>query len=265
MPEAVNAHVLLLTSNGDNILSCGGYKDTTYTKNCYNLEVKGERWSLHSTLTQDRSRSTAVTMPNSVYIFGGENSPTTLDILHKNSNGHWQAGNSTIPDGISYGCGVKISEENILLIGGLGTEDRILNYNTKNNSFSTWKSTLQQGRGGHSCTLLNDMILVVGGLGVGGEILGSTEIIPLANRIPRYGGNLNVARRDFGLATIGGHYKKAKSFGGRNYEDFSISSVEEWDEDTEEWKLALYSLEEGKSRFASLAVPPQMVCPQTTD
>merc|ERR1712037_769475 len=109
-------------------------------------------------------------------------------------------------------------------------------------------------------------ILVVGGYD-GNNILvalGSTEIIPLANRIPRYGGNLNVTRKDFGLATIGGHYKKAISFGGNN-DDGSLSSVEEWDEDTEEWKSTLYALEEGKSDFASLAVPPQMVCPQTTD
>ena len=196
-------------------------------------------------------------MPNGVYIFGGFSSPATSDFLPKNNN-VWQAG-PTIPNGFQDGCSLKISEEEILLIGGSGTRDRILNYNTKTNSFSTWESTLQQGREGHSCVLLNDFILVVGGDG-DGNILRSTEVIPLANGIPRYGGNLNTARREFGLATIGGHYKKAISFGGY-YGSNDLSTVEEWDEDTEEWKLAPYSLEEGKGDFASLAVPPQMVCP----
>ena len=167
LPEAVSGHVLLLTSNGDNILSCGGYIESEYTKNCYNLEIKGERWNLHSTLTKFRPRSTAVTMPDGVYIFGGSSSqitgdsPTTYEVLPKNSNGHWQAGTTTIPNGFSFGCGVKISEENILLIGGFGTEDRILNYNTNNNSFTPLESKLLQGRYQHSCTLLNDMIFIV--------------------------------------------------------------------------------------------------------
>lgn len=254
LPEFSYGHVLLLTSNGDNILNCGGSRN----KNCYNLEIQAERWNQHSILTQVRSFSTAVTMANGVYIFGGESSPTTSDFLPKNNNGVWQAG-PAIPNGFKWGCGLKISEEEILLIGGQGTEDRILHFNTRTNSFSTWESTLQQGRRRHSCVLLNDLILVVGGRG-DGNYLSSTEIIPLANGIPRYGGNLNTDRNSFGLATIGGHYKKAISFGG--YDDSNrFSTVEEWDEDTEEWKLAPYSLEEEKNNFASLAVPPQMVCP----
>ena len=253
LPESVKYHVLLLTPNGDNILSCGG----SGNKNCYNLDIKGERWNKHSTLTQVRDDSTAVTMANGVYIFGGRSSKTTYEFLPK--NGVWQAGPTTIPNGFRYGCGIKFSEEEIFLIGGSGTEDRILNFNTRTNSFSTRESTLQQGRYGHSCVLLNNLILVVGGYG-GGNILSSTEVIPLANGTPRYGGNLNTARYYFGLATIGGHYKKAISFGG--FDGFnSVSTVEEWDEDTEEWKLAPYSLGEEKHHFASLAVPPQMVCP----
>ena len=255
LPESVKYHVLLLTPNGDNILSCGG----SGNKNCYNLDIKGERWNKHSTLSTVRWYSTAVTMANGVYIFGGISSPTTYEILPKNNNGVWQAGPTTIPNGFQYGCGLKISEEEILLISGSGTENRIINFNTRTNSFSTRESTLQQGRRLHSCVLLNDLILVVGGRDANGNTLSSTEVIPLANGIPRYGGNLNTARRYFGLATIGGHYKKAISFGGEGSR--YLNSVEEWDEDTEQWKLAPYSLEEGKRSFASLAVPPQMVCP----
>jgi len=254
LPKAVWGNFLLLTSNGDNILSCGGYP---YYKNCYNLDIAGQRWDQHSTLTQERLYTTAVTMPNGVYIFGGNRSPTTSDFLPKNNNGVWWAG-PTITNGFKDGCGVKISPEELLLIGGEGTEDRIMSFNTRTNLFSTLGS-LQQGRNRHSCTLLNNLILVVGGYS--GSSLSSTEIIPLANGTPRYGGSLNSAREHFGLATIGGHYKKVISFGGYDQSSPVQSSVEEWDEDTEEWKLAPYSLEEGKRDFASLAVSPQMVCP----
>ena len=132
-----------------------------------------------------------------------------------------------------------------------------MSFNTRTNLFLTLGS-LQQGRYHHSCVLLNNSILVVGGYSR--DYLSSTEIIPLANGTPRYGGNLNTARRYFGLATIGGHYKKSISFGGYDGSN-KLSTVEEWDEDTAQWKLAPYSMEEGKYSFASLAVPPQMVCP----
>ena len=253
LPEAVYYHVLLLTSNSENILSCGGYSSN---KNCYNLDIVGQRWNQHSTLTKERSYSTAVTMLNGVYIFGGTKSPTTSDFLPKNNNRVWQAG-PIIPNGFKNGCGLKISPEELLLIGGEGTEDRIMSFNTRTNLFLTLGS-LQQGRYHHSCVLLNNSILVVGGYSRG--YLSSTEIIPLANGTPRYGGNLNTARRYFGLATIGGHYKKSISFGGYDGSN-KLSTVEEWDEDTAQWKLAPYSMEEGKYSFASLAVPPQMVCP----
>ena len=135
-----------------------------------------------------------------------------------------------------------------------------MRFNTITNIFSRFGS-LQQGRYHHSCALLNNLILVAGGYS--GGYISSTEVIPLANGISRYGGNLNTVRHEFGLATIGGHYKKAISFGGYGSGGSGgrLSTVEEWDEDTEEWKLAPYSLEEGKGDFASLAVPPQMVCP----
>ena len=126
LPKAVLKNVLLLTSSGDNILSCGGRTNDSYPRN---LDVKGKRWSPHSILNQIRSGSAAVTMAYGVYIFGGSESPTTSEYLPKNSN-VWQAG-PTIPNGFMNGCGLKISEGEILLIGGNGSLNRILNFNTK--------------------------------------------------------------------------------------------------------------------------------------
>ena len=245
-----------MTSNGDNVLNCGGPPNY---KKCYSLEIKEKRWIHHSNLIQERYFATSVTMPNGVYIFGGLYSPTTTDFLPKNS-GVWQAGPS-IPNGFKGGCGVQISKEEILLIGGWGTEDRLLEFNTTTNNFTIRGDKLQQGR----CTLLNDMIIVAGGRSANSHnVLNSTELVPLTNGSPRFGGDLITARAYFGLATIGVH-KKAYSFGGNVSGKRSghnpLQSVEEWDADTEQWKFANFSLKKIKDTFGYLAVPPHIVCP----
>ena len=250
-----------MTSNGDNLLNCGGYSNY---KKCYSLDIQEKRWIPHSNLTQNRVYATSVTMPNGVYIFGGRgiDSQTTTDFLPKNS-GVWQAGPS-IPNRFESGCGVQISKEDLLLIGGYGTEDRLFEFNTKTNNFTIRGDKLQQGRYDHSCALLNDTIFVAGGWGgksASHNVLKSTELVPLTNESPRFGGDLNTARYSFGLATIGVHHKKAYSFGGRDRSAYSLKSVEEWDAYTEQWKLATFSLKETKGYFGYLAVPPQLVCP----
>ena len=244
-----------MTSNDDSLLNCGGHPNY---KKCYSLEIKEKRWIHHSNLTQNRVYATSVTMTNGVYIFGGSESPTTTDFLPKNS-GVWQAGPS-IPNRFESGCGVQISKEDLLLIGGYGTEDRLFEFNTKTNNFTIRGDKLQQGRYGHSCTLLNDTIIVAGGRSARHNLLKSTELVPLTNGSPRFGGDLNMNRTSFGLAIIGGHHKKAYSFGGWDSHNY-LKSVEEWDANTEQWKLANFSLKEAKDGFGFLAVPPQVVCP----
>ena len=58
-------------------------------------------------------------MPNGMYIFGGGRKGTeaTYEFLPRNSNS-WQMGSVKIPKGFIMGCVVKISEDEVLLIGG---------------------------------------------------------------------------------------------------------------------------------------------------
>ena len=196
--------------------------------------------------------ATAVTMPNETYIFGGKFSRTS-EFLR---NDVWQEG-PMIPNGFQQGCGVKISPHEIILIGGEGTEDRVIKLDVRNNTFTLW-SPLKQERRGHSCILLNNNILVVGGINHGGQEdeLKSTEIISLTHKIPRNGGSLNIARSYFGLAAVGGHFKRILSFGGN-----SGNSVEQWNEETEQWKMSPFSLQKSRGGFGSVAVPPSVICP----
>ena len=81
-------------------------------------------------------------MPDGVYIFGGYEwySIETSDFLPKFSN-IWEAGPEIPGNGIAYGCGVKISNTEIVLIGGnaFGSASRnlVIKYNTQTKEWST--------------------------------------------------------------------------------------------------------------------------------
>ena len=96
-----------------------------------------------------------------------------------------------------------------------------------------------------------------------GNYLSSTEVIPLSNGTPRYSGNLNIERFAFGLTTIGNQFQKVLAFGGYSFyngKNYYYDSVEEWNEDTETWTLAPFSMQEKKSSFGYLTVPQSVVC-----
>ena len=200
-------------------------------------------------MIRERYYATAVTMPTGTYIFGGEKSPTTSEFLR---NGVWQDG-PVIPNGFKQGCALKISPNEIILIGGHGTEDRVVKFDVKTNIFTSW-SSLSQGRRQHSCVLLNNNIVIAGGIDHSGSSMVSTEIISLTNKVSRNGGNLNTYRHDFGLVAAGGHFKRVLAFGGG-------SSIEDWNEETEKWTMAPFSLQESRSMFGYIAVPPSVICP----
>jgi hypothetical protein len=79
----------------------------------------------------------------------------------------------------------------------------------------------------------------------------------LTNKISRNGGNLNTNRYDFGLVAAGGHFKRILAFGGHS----SGSSIEDWNEETEKWTMAPFSLQESRKMFGYIAVPPSVICP----
>ena len=131
-------------------------------------------------------------MPDGIYIFGGSYSGTTSDFLPKFSN-IWEVGPEIPGYGITDGCGVKISNTEIVLIGGYESMNRVLKYNTQTKEWSTMPNLIQ-GRRNHNCAIINDRIIVTGGWdGVNIPYLSSTEIIPLTTFIPILGGNLNLS------------------------------------------------------------------------
>ena len=124
---------------------------------------------------------------------------------------------------------------------------------------------LIQGRYAHGCALINDKIIVSGGFDERGYILRSTEIIPLTTgAVPRFGGNLNIARSYLGLLAVGGgRFPRILAFGGYNPLGPSagyLNSIEIWNDETEEWTMAPFSMKEARSGFGYLALPESTMC-----
>ena len=78
-----------------------------------------------------RFNGVTVSMPNGLYIFGGGYSAPlsdTFEFLPPGSN-VWKLGSTQIPKGFTNGCAVRISDHELVLIGGRG-EYLLLKYLT---------------------------------------------------------------------------------------------------------------------------------------
>merc|ERR1712038_355268 len=259
MPDLPNgrnwAHNMIMTANND-ILTCGGAL-SAYEKKCYKYDKKIQDWIPHSNLKQRRRGAASITMPNAIHLFGGSFEPTYEYLV--NDEYVWQEGKSSIPGGFKKGCVVKLNNNELALIGGKGTESRIMKFNTATKVFTENWGRLRQPRRGHACVPLGNNILVVGGVGKA-----SSELINIEDgrQSETEVGDLNSERNYFGLVSLGGNMKKILAIGGRDARGgIDHDSVEEYDENTGQWKNVNMKLSEKKSGFGYLAVPSSAVCP----
>merc|ERR1712223_1472980 len=195
---------------------------------------------------------------NAVYLFGGRFEPTYEYMV--NDEYVWQEGKTSIPGGFRKGCVVKLNNNELALFGGRGTESRIMKFNTATKVFTENWGRLKQPRRGHACVTLGNSILVVGG---GPGYLASSELINIeeGRQSETVLGDLNSKRSNFGLVSLGGgNMKKILAIGGSGFPS-GHDSVEEYDENTGQWKNVNMKLSIQKSDFGYLAVPSSAVCP----
>merc|ERR1712048_956635 len=254
MPDLSNggnwAHNMIMTANND-ILTCGG---VAYRKKCYKYDKKNQDWIPHSDLKQEREDAASITMPNAVYLFGDQFENTYEYMV--NDENVWQEGKTTIPGGFYEGCVVKLNNNELALVGGRGTESRIMKFNTATKVFTENWGRLKKPRYGQACVTLGNSILVVGG-----GIVASSELINIegGRQSETDVGDLNSERYEFGLVSLGGNTTKILAIGGSGWTDHD--SVEEYDENTGQWKNVTMKLSETKRDFGYLAVPSSAVCP----
>ena len=266
LPFALSKQPSVLQTKDNEILVCGGDGDNI--KQCSVL--KEQKWIKHSELYKARFYGSGVTMPlpTGVYLFGGWADPTTSVFL-PNGSTTWQTG-PNIPDGgLKQGCSVKISDFEIMLIGGFTTEKRVIKFNSKTHKW-TPMGELQEGRFGHACIATNAKVIITGGKNSDFQYLNSTEIISLNNPTnSRTVGHLNEARAFHGLAVSHVNNQPTTiAFGGSNLVKGSDGwvytfrdSVEIWNPDLETWTLDTdIKLDEKKDEFGFLSVPSHLLC-----
>ena len=245
-----------------NLLLCGGQ----HNKNsCLRLD-NGERWIHFNNLTQDRIIATSVTSKGASYIFGGRHSKMTSETMTIGFN-KWEE-SWEVPEGSKGSCAVKISDQEILFIGGVSTSSRILQLNLVKEPKNAWKVLpikLKQGRADMACAIFNSKVIITGGRDSDGISKTSTEILDLStgNMTWKSGGDMTASRYRHGMGIITWKGKPTLvAFGGRvgNQKTY-WSSVEAWDDSKGIWSLLPdFNLNEPKMAFGFATLPTELLC-----
>ena len=227
LPDENYGHSMVLT-NDLKILVCGGFaKDFM---ECLQLKRNGT-WVFYSYLNFPRSLGTAIVMPNGVYYFGGVRSPETSEFL-PNGKRVWVKGPMIPKPGFEIGSGVRISDTELLLLGGRGSESRILKYNIENRQWTRLNDMIVR-RSEHSSCVFDGKIIVTGGINaLYDEKYLRTEVIQLSDMTSRLAGPHKIRRQNHSMAiTTLGQKPVLVAFAGA-----TSSSVEVWDSKNEQWK-----------------------------
>ena len=137
----IEGHSMVMTKGDHKILTC-------IDKACYELE--NSKWKHHSELTTERRHAIPISMPNGVYLFGGseKKSVKTSSFLPMHEK-KWEAGPKIPSTGIIKGCGVPVSSEEIMFIGGQDTKIKIIKCNVNSRDCSEMPMTLLTGKTTH--------------------------------------------------------------------------------------------------------------------
>ena len=242
------------------ILLIGGtnrdFPKLTNKKKC--LQLNNGSWQDHSTLNEERIFHSAVTTETASFIFGGK-SKNTFEYLPKDST-KWILGKTEIPGGFDDGCAIVAkSEQEIWLIGGIGTENRILRFDVKNHTFRVLPSQLNVGRREARCAFIPNTtkIMITGGHFRGNTTyiyLNSTEIFDTEDGSVTMASPMNVKRTNHGMdvITINGEDRPAV-FGGYNG-SIRLSSIELYNPQKREWEKTDFKLNKGVECFGFLSV-----------
>ena len=249
-------HSLVL--HNSQILLCGGEHDTSYipfytcrkSRQCLTL-IDG-RWRKHSFLNMVRFQASIVSTNVATFVFGGIDQPTnTYEYLTKYST-TWEMGKTQIPNGFHYGFAIDVDEEQeIWLIGGKGTENRILSFDVQNHTFSELSFKLNVGRYAHKCAFIpgTSKIMVTGGRN-NQNFFNSTEIIDIESEIVIMANPMNTIRFAHGIGNMTIiNEERLVVFGGPQ----SGNSVEVYNPHSQTWQNTNIELKNSTYAFGFLS------------
>ena len=109
-----------------------------------------------------------IDMPNGIYVFGGETSPTTTEFL-PNGSSVWkfgpeltlfgEEGRSVPEDLFNFGNGHKVSDTDIILI----KRNKVINYNVKTNQFTFLSNIEHNNFEACASVFYNGKVIISGG------------------------------------------------------------------------------------------------------
>ena len=170
---------------------CGGISNYEIMNDC--IAFQNGQWSVSHTMQRNRLIPAGVKINSTTFwILGGFTYPVSLTsstefIIQGQTNG---VPGPDHPIPLYSSCAVKLSEEEIFVIGGVsgilnGMRREVWIYNPQNGFTMEWGPPLNVARGGHSCSTMKDgdktYIIVAGGgyypnLSFQEHTLNSTEI-----------------------------------------------------------------------------------------
>ena len=207
----------------------------------------------HSHLIEPRHRGhSAVTTKTATFLFGGWDSRTTYEYLPKDST-EWIMGRTEIPNGgLNHGCAIAVkSEQEIWLIGGDSTRQKILSFSVKDHTFQELPLSLKQDKAWTKCANIpnTNKIMIMSKYSTSMELLDTEKgsVITLA-------ATPNSSRYCFGLGVVTiTDEDRLAVFGGHNWVE-ELDSVELYNTQTEEWETTDIKWQEPKAGFSSLTV-----------
>ena len=144
LPQPISQSPSMFLHN-ETIILCGGFNNL---KTC--LKLQEGTWTEYTSMKRERDKAAVVSTTTATFIFGGWRNKDTYEYLENNAF-EWKLGTANITDGFKSGCTIAISQDEIWLIGGTRTEQRILSFNVENQNFTELPMKLKQGRNGHQC------------------------------------------------------------------------------------------------------------------
>ena len=286
LPQFSHSHSMFLTNDND-ILLCGRQQfivedsewGPRYMKDFYHkmisnqecLKLENGQWVFHSTLNQSLSHCFAITMPNGVYMFG-EQPYLTAQIVKgeflENGSTKWEMGPSLDKENPSFlNCigqfsGVRISEEEFVLIGIGNRQNNVVKYNIKQKN---WEIVMKMKipRYGHDSALIKNKIIICGGAlfdpsstSIKCPPMPKTEVIYLPSWTSKViehenveNGSCKCAHVSCGIMTFK-NQERLVSFE-------KTSKV--WNDDKEEWEVIEPELNISRVGFGILSVPSTML------
>ena len=247
LPEENHGASMVVLNNGI-ILLCGGDNNNNEQK-C--LQSDHGTWKIHSTLNKGRVQHATVTTQAATFLFGGDLSRTTCyEYLPKDST-TWLMGKTEIPGGFWDGCAIAVkSEQEIWLIGGADTEERIISLNVRDHTFQKLPFQLKVGRGNHRCAFIpnTNKVIITGGYD-------STEILDTEDGSVTMASPMNSKRHihGMGVVTINGEERLAV-FGGHFEGGYKLDNVELYNPQTGKWETTDIKLKDAISQFGFLSV-----------